>query len=182
MKRDPSTKYRPFPPIDLARSPLAHADHHPRADLAVDRSARRQPGADRADGRRAQAAHVPTLVKIGFKEIEVGFPVGVADRLRLRAQADRGGPASPTTSTIQVLTQSRDELIRAPSSRCAAPSARSCTSTTRRRRCSAASSRQGQGRASSTSPCNGTRAVPQCAAEQPGHRLALRVLARRRSP
>ena len=30
-----------------------------------------------------------TLVAIGFKEIEVGFPVGVADRFRLRAQADR---------------------------------------------------------------------------------------------
>jgi 2-isopropylmalate synthase len=29
------------------------------------------------------------LVKIGFKEIEVGFPVGVAGRLRLRAPAHR---------------------------------------------------------------------------------------------
>ena len=32
------------------------------------------------------------LVDVGFKEIEVAFPVGVADRFRLRAQADRGGP------------------------------------------------------------------------------------------
>ena len=32
------------------------------------------------------------LVKMGYKEIEIGFPGGVADRLRLRAQADRGGP------------------------------------------------------------------------------------------
>jgi ubiquinone biosynthesis UbiH/UbiF/VisC/COQ6 family hydroxylase len=38
------------------------------------RPARRQPGADRADGRRPQAAHVRHAGEIGFKEIEVGFP------------------------------------------------------------------------------------------------------------
>ena len=33
-----------------------------------------------------------TLVAMGFKEIEVGLPVGLPDRLRLRAPAHRGGP------------------------------------------------------------------------------------------
>ncbi len=32
------------------------------------------------------------LVRMGYKEIEVGFPVGQRDRLRLRAPADRGRP------------------------------------------------------------------------------------------
>ena len=38
------------------------------------------------------------LVELGFKEIEVGFPVGVTDRLRVRPRADRGRPRFPTTS------------------------------------------------------------------------------------
>ena len=36
------------------------------------------------------------LVRIGFKEIEVGLSVGVADRVRFRAPADRARPAFPT--------------------------------------------------------------------------------------
>ena len=34
------------------------------------------------------------LVRIGFKEIEVGFPGRLADRLQLRARADRGAADS----------------------------------------------------------------------------------------
>jgi 2-isopropylmalate synthase len=45
-----------------------------------------------------------TLVKMGFKEIEVGFPSASPDRLRLRAPADRRD-LIPDDVTIQVLTQ-----------------------------------------------------------------------------
>ena len=38
------------------------------------------------------------LVKMGYKEIEVGFPSGQPDRLRLRPRADRGRSRSRLTS------------------------------------------------------------------------------------
>ena len=51
------------------------------------------------------------LVKMGYKEIEVGFPASGRDRLRLRALDHRGEGAIPDDVTISVLTQAREDLI-----------------------------------------------------------------------
>ena len=131
----PIHKYRAFPPDRAARP---HAGRRrvitQRAALVQRRSARRQPGADRADGRRAQARACSTRwCAMGFKEIEVGFPAASQTdfdfvrelieerpdpRRRHHPGADPG--ARPTSSS-------------APSRRSRARSAPSSTSTTRRR-------------------------------------------------
>ena len=93
MKTDPSQKYRPFAADRLARPHVAVDRRSPgRRSGCQHRPARRQPGADRADGRRAQAAHVPAAREDRLQGDRGRLSVGVADRLRLRAQADRGRP------------------------------------------------------------------------------------------
>jgi 2-isopropylmalate synthase len=74
MLSRPATKYRPFAPGGLRRPHLARRRAGPAAHLVQRRPARRQPGADRADGPPRKLRLFQTLVKIGFKEIEVGFP------------------------------------------------------------------------------------------------------------
>jgi 2-isopropylmalate synthase len=75
MLRNPSTKYRPFPPVGLGDRTWPNRVISVPPDLVQRRPARRQPGAGRADGTGAQAPKLfDTLVKLGFKEIEVGFP------------------------------------------------------------------------------------------------------------
>jgi hypothetical protein len=79
------------------------------------------------------------LVRIGFKEIEVGFPSASQtdfDFVRKLIEED----LDPDDVTIQVLTQSREELIRRTFESVRGVEARDrAISTTRRRRCSAAS-------------------------------------------
>ena len=94
MKPYPARKYRPVQPVDVARPAMAIARDHARADLVQRGSARRQPGADRADGRRAQAADVPAPGEDGLQGNRDRLSGGVADRLRLHAQADRRGADS----------------------------------------------------------------------------------------
>ena len=67
-------KYRPIVPVDLPDRtwPDRRLDHG--AALVQRRPARRQPGADRADGPGAQGRMFDKLLEMGFKEIEVGFP------------------------------------------------------------------------------------------------------------
>ena len=50
------------------------------------------------------------LVRMGYKEIEVGFPSAQPDRLRLRPQLIEEDPI-PDDVAIQVLTQAREHLI-----------------------------------------------------------------------
>ena len=76
------------------RPQVAVARDHASARLVQRRPARRQPGADRADGRRAQAADVPAAREDGVQGDRDRLPGGVADRLRLRPQAHRGRPHS----------------------------------------------------------------------------------------
>ncbi len=112
MLNQPSQKYRTFLPVKLLDRTWPDAVLDPRTDLAVHRPARRQPGADRADGHRPQAAMFDTLVAIGFKEIEVGFPSASQtdfDFVRKLIEEDR----IPDDVTIQVLTQAREPLDRA---------------------------------------------------------------------
>ena len=93
-----------------ARPPMALPHHRQGADLVLGRPSRRQSGADRADGRRAQEPHVPAAGGMGFKEIEVAFPsASQTDFDFVRSIIESG--AIPDDVAIQVLTQCRPELI-----------------------------------------------------------------------
>ena len=109
MLRNPSTKYRAFPPIDLKQrtwpSRVIAAPSWCSVDLRDGNQALIEP-MDAARKRRM----FDMLVKIGFKEIEVGFPAASQtdfDFVREIIEQD----LVPDDVTIQVLTQARPELI-----------------------------------------------------------------------
>ena len=111
MAVDPTRKYRPFPPIDLPDRtwPSRVIDQAPTwcsVDLRDGNQALIEPmGLER----KLRMWH--TLVGMGFKEIEVGFPsASETDYGFVRHIIERG--LIPSDVTIQVLTQSRDHLIR----------------------------------------------------------------------
>jgi len=111
MKRDPSAKYRPFPTIDLAdrRWPTQTITRAP-IWLSTDLRDGNQALIEPMDAER-KLRLFRQLVKIGFKEIEVGFPSASQtdfDFVRRLIEED----LVPDDVVIQVLTQSRDELIR----------------------------------------------------------------------
>ena len=89
MLTHPATKYRAFAPVRLADRTLARrrADRPP-LWCSVDLRDGNQALIEPMDPAR-KLRMFEMLVRIGFKEIEVGFPVGLAGRLRLRAQAHR---------------------------------------------------------------------------------------------
>ena len=68
-----ASRYIAFPPIDLPDRSGRHG-HHRAAAVVQRRPPRRQPGAHRPDGRRAQATDVRPAGGMGYNEIEVGFP------------------------------------------------------------------------------------------------------------
>jgi 2-isopropylmalate synthase len=110
MARLPTHKYRAFPPIDLAdRSwPMRVIDRAPlwcSVDLRDGNQALPEPmGPDR------KRRMFDLLVKLGFKEIEVGFPAASeTDFTFIRQLVER--QLVPDDVTIQVLTQARPELI-----------------------------------------------------------------------
>ncbi len=111
MTTFPKDKYRPFPPIDLPgrRWPSRTIETAPRwcsVDLRDGNQALIEPmGSDR------KLRLFSTLIGLGFKEIEVGFPSASQtdyDFLRRLIDEDR----IPEDVTIQVLTQAREHLIR----------------------------------------------------------------------
>jgi 2-isopropylmalate synthase len=110
MLRNPSTKYRAFTPIDIAdrRWPnrvIAAPPQWCSVDLRDGNQALIEP-MDAARKRRM----FDMLVKIGFKEIEVGFPAASqTDFDFVREIIER--ELIPDDVTIQVLTQARPELI-----------------------------------------------------------------------
>ena len=66
---------------------------------------------------RAKLRFFEALVRVGFKEIEVGFPAASQTEFDfVRALIDEG--RIPAAVTIQVLTQAREDLIAGPSRRC----------------------------------------------------------------
>ena len=110
------------------------------ADLVLRRPARRQPGADRPDGRVAQADDVGPAPAARLQGDRGRLPVRLAARLRLHAPAHRGGPG-PGRRLDPGSHAGREELDRAHDREPArARSARSSTSTTRPPSSSAASS------------------------------------------
>ncbi|MES2989541.1 MAG: 2-isopropylmalate synthase, partial [Pseudomonadota bacterium] len=110
MLRDPSVKYRPFPQIDLPdrQWPGRTITHAPRW-LSTDMRDGNQALIDPMDGEKKQR-FFDLLCKVGIKEIEVGFPSAGAtefDFISGLVQQDK----IPDDVTIQVLTQSRQDLI-----------------------------------------------------------------------
>src|SRR5947208_17061992 len=110
MLKNPSRKYRPFPPIRLGRRRWP------------DRTLQRAPiwcSVDLRDGNQALAVPMnvsqklelfQALVSCGFKEIEVGFPSASNTEFafnRLLIEKDH----IPDDVTIQVLVQAREDLI-----------------------------------------------------------------------
>lgn len=110
MLRDPSTKYRPFPAIALPdrQWPNRTITRAPRW-LSTDLRDGNQALIDPMDAEK-KTRMFDLLVKVGLKEIEVGFPSAGAtefDFISGLIKNDR----IPEDVTIQVLTQSRRDLI-----------------------------------------------------------------------
>ncbi|EQB09093.1 2-isopropylmalate synthase [Novosphingobium lindaniclasticum] len=110
MLQDPSVKYRPFPQIDLPNRqwPSQVITKAPRwlsTDLRDGNQALIDPmGAEKKN------RFFDLLVKVGLKEIEVGFPSAGAtefDFINGLVKNDR----IPEDVLVQVLTQSREDLI-----------------------------------------------------------------------
>ncbi|MBI5016708.1 MAG: 2-isopropylmalate synthase [Deltaproteobacteria bacterium] len=111
MTSMPIQKYRPFPPIDLPdrQWPNRRIDRAP-AWCSVDLRDGNQALIDPMSLDRKRRMF-DQLVRMGFKEIEVGFPAASQtdfDFVRLLVEKK----LIPEDVTIQVLTQSREELIR----------------------------------------------------------------------
>ena len=111
MLQNPAAKYRPFPAVDLAdRQWPSRAITQPPIWMST----------DLRDGNQAliepmspekKLRFFEMLVKVGLKEIEVGFPSASQtdfDFVRMLVEENR----IPDDVTIIVLTQAREELIR----------------------------------------------------------------------
>src|SRR2546426_1303835 len=110
MLKNPSKKYRPFPPIELKDR------RWPNETLT---QAPRWCSVDLRDGNQALAVPMnvsqklelfQTLVKIGFKEIEVGFPSASNTEFTFNRLLIEKGHA-PEDVWLQVLVQAREDLI-----------------------------------------------------------------------
>ncbi len=110
MLRDPSSKYRAFTPIDLAdRTWPSRVIEAPPTWCSVDLRDGNQALIEPMDPARKRRMF-DMLLKIGFKEIEVGFPAASqTDFDFVREIIEQG--LIPDDVTIQVLTQARPELI-----------------------------------------------------------------------
>src|SRR5208283_3314956 len=110
MLKDPSKKYRPFPPVSLPdrqwpNRVLKHAPVWCSVDLR--------------DGNQALAVPMnvsqklelfQTLVKVGFKEIEIGFPSASNTEFAFNRRLIEENRA-PDDVWLQVLVQAREDLI-----------------------------------------------------------------------
>ena len=110
MLRDPSTKYRPFPQIDLPdrQWPSRTITTAPRW-LSTDLRDGNQALIDPMDAEK-KTRFFDLLVKVGLKEIEVGFPSAGATEFDFISGLVQSGRI-PDDVVIQVLTQSRRDLI-----------------------------------------------------------------------
>ncbi|WP_174296705.1 2-isopropylmalate synthase [Sphingomonas bacterium] len=110
MLSDPSAKYRPFPAVDLPdRQWPSRTLAAPPRWLSTDLRDGNQALIDPMDAEK-KTRFFDLLVKVGLKEIEVGFPSAGAtefDFISGLVRSDR----VPDDVTIQVLTQSRRDLI-----------------------------------------------------------------------
>lgn len=111
MLKNPSTKYRPFPQIDLPgrQWPSRVIDKAPRW-LSTDLRDGNQSIIDPMDAVKKRR-FFDQLIEVGVKEIEVGFPSAGATEFDFISGLVKSG-AIPEDVTVQVLTQSREDLIR----------------------------------------------------------------------
>ena len=111
MMISPREKYRPFPPVKLAdRQWPNQTITHPPVWCSVDLRDGNQSLIEPM-GHDRKMRMFDALLRMGFKEIEVGFPSASQtdfDFVRYLIDNDK----IPDGVTIQVLTQSREELIR----------------------------------------------------------------------
>ncbi|SFB34244.1 2-isopropylmalate synthase [Collimonas sp. OK607] len=111
MLHNPAVKYRPFPPIPLSdRTWPNQVISAPPIWMSTDLRDGNQALIEPMDADR-KLRFFKLLVKIGLKEIEVGFPSGSQtdfDFVRKLIEENH----IPDDVTIIVLTQSRDDLIR----------------------------------------------------------------------
>ena len=111
MLKDPSAKYRPFPQIHLPdrQWPSRTITKAPRW-LSTDLRDGNQSLIDPM-GAEKKTRFFDLLIKLGLKEIEVGFPAaGATEYDFIRGLVDNG--RIPDDVLVQVLTQSREDLIR----------------------------------------------------------------------
>ncbi|MEA1084275.1 2-isopropylmalate synthase [Sphingomonas sp. CD22] len=110
MLRDPSTKYRAFPTIDLPdrQWPSRVITRAPRW-LSTDLRDGNQALIDPMDAEK-KTRLFDLLVKVGLKEIEVGFPSAGATEFDFISGLVKSGRI-PDDVFVQVLTQSRRDLI-----------------------------------------------------------------------
>jgi len=110
MLRDPSTKYRAFPPVNLPdRQWPSRVISKPPRWLSTDLRDGNQALIDPMDGEKKRR-FFDLLVRVGLKEIEVGFPSAGATEFDFISGLVRSG-AVPDDVMVQVLTQSRRDLI-----------------------------------------------------------------------
>ena len=111
MLRDPSKRYRPFPPVELPNRqwPTRQITAVPiwcSTDLRDGNQALFEPM-----NRETKKRLFQTLVDVGLKEIEVGFPsASETDFSTVRSLIDE--KKVPDDVTLMVLTQAREELIK----------------------------------------------------------------------
>ena len=110
MLTDPSQKYRPFPQVDLPNRqwPSATITSPPRW-LSTDMRDGNQSLIDPMNAEKKRR-FFDLLIKVGVKEIEVGFPSAGATEFDFISGLVRDG-AIPDDVFPQVLTQARDDLI-----------------------------------------------------------------------
>lgn len=111
MLKNPGIKYRPFPQVDLPdrQWPSRTITKAPRW-LSTDMRDGNQSLIDPMDADK-KARFFDLLCKVGLKEIEVGFPsAGATEYDFIRALVDEG--RIPEDVVVQVLTQSREDLIK----------------------------------------------------------------------
>lgn len=111
MLKNPSAKYRPFPQIDLPNRqwPNQTITKAPRW-LSTDMRDGNQSLIDPMDADK-KSRFFDLLLKVGLKEIEVGFPsAGATEYDFIRGLVDGG--RIPDDVFVQVLTQSREDLIK----------------------------------------------------------------------
>ncbi len=110
MLSDPSVKYRPFPQVNLPdrQWPSRTIDKAPRW-LSTDLRDGNQALIDPMGAEKKQR-FFDLLVKVGIKEIEVGFPSAGATEFDFISGLVQSGRI-PDDVTVQVLTQSRKDLI-----------------------------------------------------------------------
>ena len=111
MLRNPSNKYAPFPQVPLPdRQWPARSITSPPRWLSTDLRDGNQAIVDPMDAHKKNR-FFDLLVEIGVREIEVGFPSAGATEFDFISGLVRSGRV-PDDVLVQVLTQSREDLIR----------------------------------------------------------------------